>query len=300
MISKRRGPSYLKRIDSRAHTLSQDRRFHSYLDYWRQQWNELYPGFVVSGSGSLPDRIETSNSLPVPVTLGEAIGHVDAVEKTEASWIHQALDHWKQISHVVSLNYWPEEDFPHTLGGHHHPAMPFVALCLMYDPRLVDAEMVGRHTLKPIRLGYDPNHPETAPAIAMSLGQYRHLVQNIYQAIEEGRGMSHAELVFLRSAARNAGWEAFYEATELFDSSDPEAGWFVIPVIPGLTTQDVRDAEYRIVERSTRIVPGGDFVRHRVRECLAVGQSHSAIARRLGISRATVASIAKEREPARI
>ncbi|CAN5586693.1 hypothetical protein BH23CHL5_BH23CHL5_23160 [soil metagenome] len=293
----RRGPSYLKRIETRARTLREDPNFTNHLASRRRNWNEAFPEFRVSGTGIMPEHIGACGGLPIPPTLDRALDHADtgALTDQDAKTAKYLVSEWAGMCFLVSNMFWPAADFPHVLPLLKHPAMPFVSLCLIFDPRAIDPDNAWSHTLHPLRFGYDPTRPETDPHMAMRGAMLRSLSDALVRAENEGRGLSSEEVGEARQIANAAGWRAYFEAYNSFDLDDPSAGYYYLPVIPGLRSQDVRESEQSILECSARLSGTDDFIRQRIRECLAAGQSHEMVARRLGVSRATVSNAARNR-----
>lgn len=286
---ERRGPSSLKRIERRAATLRDDPDFTQHLDNRRRHWNKEFPAFAVTGVGAMPARVMVCNGVLIPPVLYSALERVECGDRREKVAARGGLSTWAFLTLAVSQGFWPPQDFPHTLGDRYHPAMPFVALCLMYDPRMIDGTMAWPYRLRPHRLSYDPAHPETESGIAPKLASGHSAFMALHEAAEQGRGMTHHEIVEALSVANNANWRVHIETR---DDDDPDAGFFFLPIIPGLRHQDIEQAIPGIIERSNRMSNGEDFVHQRIRECLAAGQNKSQVAKRLGVSRGTVRNAA--------
>lgn len=292
-----RGPSYLARIERRADSLRHDSNFTDHLKSRQRNWNAAFPEFAVHGSGNVPEHIPAVGSLPIPRAVDLALDRQKSGElSADATFVtNQAVDDWAGLAFLISGMFWPGEDFPHVLGNWHHPAMPFVALCLMYDPVGVDAANVWSHALRPSRFGYDPRHPESEPLVVMRLASGSTTFEALHRAKQEERGLSHAEIVEVLDIARREGWKAREAARDGFDPDDPDAGFWFVPIIPGLRQKDIREAQRGIVERADKMSGGVDFAHKRIRECLAAGQNQAQTALRLGVSKGTVKNAARGR-----
>ena len=221
-------PSYLSRFVLRARTLGGDPNFISHLVSRRESWNLNNSDFPVHGTEPAPKRMGHVDRLPVPRPLFDALG-VDKSDDLHAEFAkHAALTSWSHYTLVIARQFWPEEDFPHALPPSVHPAMPFVALCLMFEPRTVDEASVWQHWVEPYVFRYDPSEPESEPTIAARLAAGKVLAEAMEQAKQESHGLSAQEVCSIESAAAERG-EAYRMAIAELDRNESRGGYPMLP-----------------------------------------------------------------------
>ncbi len=290
----RRGPSNRSRFVLRARTLQTERRFLDRCAEVRTSWNARHPSYAIQELGPCPDprTVETAAYFPMPPRLLAALKRLQLVDDEEilkrdslAGRDHAAIKEWLEVIRSICREFWPIDDFPHSMESVGHPARQFVGFCLLHDPRTVPEETILSHRMRPIWLPFDSQRPQDHPLVKAKDAELVALRAALRRALESGDvlGPSDIQRVLVQAAAEAI--PACLSALAALDY-DPSAGTWCMPIPPDITSSDWRDAEESALRIDGR--QPGDFVRDRVVYYRDRGESGRAIARRLGITLRTV------------
>lgn len=229
---------------------------------------------------------------PVPTT---AAPRADADWATGVDWssaIVQAVTMWKKLIRDLCEIGWPPADFPHAAGWPGHPGAVFVGLCLMYDPRLVPEDTIRSPLPEPVRFPFDPLTGEDPPHVAAQAAKAAVLERGLEGLLQSPGPLEPAHLAGLLALARQAAQEAEAEARARHREAAPRGRW-VLPLTPELSWDDWRDIGPQTLRTTAR--NHDDDLRLRVWELQDTGENLTAIGRRLGLSRDSVARLLKRR-----
>ncbi len=293
-LRPRRGPSNRSRFVLRARTLQIDRRFLNRCAEARTSWNARHPSYAVQELGPCldPKTVETAAYFPMPPRLLAALKRLQLVDNEEilnrdspAGRDRAAIEDWQELILSICREFWPMDDFPHTMGSVGHPARLFVGLCLLYDPRTVPEGTILSHRMRPVWLPFDPQRPQDHPLVKAKDAELAALRAVLGRALQSGDVLDPEDIQRALMLAAAAAISAGLSALAALDD-DPRAGAWFMPIPPDITSSDWRDAEESALRIDGR--QPGDFVRDRVMYYRDRGESGRAIARRLGITLRTV------------
>lgn len=295
---RRRGPSNLDRVITRARTLKASRRFRDELADVRRRWDQEFPDYAIGTPGMPPQTIKTIQYVPMPRSLLDDFNRwrdwhpVDPADAEEYADLYHRFgspsDAWRDLVMRLCDDGWPPADFPHGVGRFHHPAMAFVGCCLLYEPLLVAEELILDYVLEPVRFPHHPDDHDKDPWFAEWLAKAEVLETALRRAIADDRAMGVEEMAAVVERSSRAGMDA-HTARMGGDFHNMDKGWWCVPLQPEMTSLDWREAERAVLDTVHRIY-GHDFVGDRVRHWAEQGLSRSKIAVRLGISLKTVSS----------
>jgi hypothetical protein len=163
-----------KRFTRRASTLLDDETYLRATDVAFAQWNSLFARYAIRRSGPAPKRVGVFDLYPpaFSAAVSQAIKRrrfssasaratLAPGEMIDPS-LAKPKEAWTELCLGLCTEWWPEENFPRyaTWPVGWHPALPFVAGGILWDPRRPQsrghlAEWVAQHV----------NTPEHAPAV---------------------------------------------------------------------------------------------------------------------------------------
>lgn len=275
-----RVPTIHRRFVTRAAYLQKHGPFLTALAATRRTWDAHYPTFRIGRPGLPPERpCHPVSICPVPprlMQLDRRLGmHAGDREDTSAAEFE-----WRMLVIKLCATWWPAADFPFWLDAEHHPAMWFVAGCLIWRPASVFPDV----WMKPRPLAVhtttmDPRRPENGPDVADWRARYHVVAEALIKAADAEASLDETRVTAILLDAVMAGRSARLAATP-----DP-ADWVrFVPIVPGMTGRDWRGSESSVMhqlDESITVEP----LQQRARRLHTDGRSKRAIARELGLSR---------------
>ncbi|MDP9359271.1 MAG: helix-turn-helix domain-containing protein [Chloroflexota bacterium] len=236
--------------------------------------------------------METAAYFPMPPRLLATLKRLQALDDDElleptgaVARDRAAVESWQSSILEICQEFWPIDDFPHTMGEVGHPARQFVGLCLLHDPRTVPEGTILSHRMRPIRVPYDPQRPQDNPIVRAKDAELVALRGVLERAVQTRQVLEPHDIQRALAQATAAAIAGSLSALAELDY-DPNVGHWFMPIPPDITSSDWRDAEESALRIDGR--QPGDFVMHRVVYHHSRGESKRAIARRLGITPHTV------------
>ncbi len=189
-----------------------------------------------------------------------------------------AADEWHGMVNDLSTEWWPRQFYPNWIGSGKHPADPFVAACLIYNPLEVPTTIIS--SLRPVL--FDAYVSDLAssqyPSGTFWESAFNNIVDSIRNALERGDCLTVEMIDKMRAAACMSG----AQATSGADTLQP-----VIPILPGMTSTDLREMESEVLVYLRHHDHFNDDVRALHRD----GMKIAPIARLVGLSRRAVQNI---------
>lgn len=284
----REGPSARRRYVRRAQWLKEDPAFHRAMAQSIADWNQNHPDFAVLARGYPP--VDEDYRYPdfqtiMPHSLQERwkyINHPSRVcrDPTDAEWpILEAVGDWNDLVGRLCLEWWPPEIFPNWINPLSplvdHPAMFFVAGCLVWQPRAVPEEWILRISML-IRLDSDPRFPAAHPEVIFWRTRVQEILDGLQAALRDGQGLTADLLMQVKQQAKTAAEAARQQA----EQNGPSGRWCLL-LYPGLISSDLRDDEKTLIDLAGE---SGISLSTYARDLKANGKSVYAIARVLGLS----------------
>lgn len=284
-----------KRYIRRAQYLTQDAKFRGYVTRFRAHWNCEHPKYALSSGDPsmlsfIPsdlyrdwkenrrryenrisdfERMERSGATPEEL-LAEIKKRSELIRAPAAS----AIEHWVMKIERTVQTFFPFEDFPNPYpnkslsifgsAGHFPPARVFIGIALQTDPRLIsDVESLFEPMeLEPIDLfPYGPGTDD------------------------------------FRDEAEGENWDDDPHSTPEPEVGSPADLQWYLPLYPGITEKDLREAAPQIVQRVNEIYATRTTTA-RVFDLRQQGLTHLEIANRLGLTESTVAAVLKKSDHA--
>jgi hypothetical protein len=194
---------------------------------------------------------------------------------------------WNRLVTNICGRWWSDERFPNWLWAR-HPAAPLVSACIVWDPRLVDAELVTDLDPSPHSLDFDPQYPSGHAAQRASNEAWRVLLDTVDSLFSDRQSLTPADFQWAVRQAQSAAIGIWREATasgELFSDR-----YWVVPIYPGMSGEDWR----KIAARALDVARAKeDHIRNLAIEMLALGHSETEVANEFGYSRPTIAGLAR-------
>jgi hypothetical protein len=293
-------PTLRARYVTRARYLKEHADFRQAIEQHRTEWDERFPRFAIGKPASPPnDRLDSQDSFVIvyPSSLAEAVARLDA-QLSAAAWdaddreASRGRYEWKQLATQLAKVWWPEHNFPvwRTFTGD-HPAVPFVAACLLWRLELVPDEWIAR--AQALTVSAMPPDLEDAMAGALTYWRTYAQVLNIalYTAILNGTSLSPEQMQRIRTVA----FETAFDANDAIKASDRRTWMHVVRLIPGMTSTDWREMEQQVMQVHDFLY-GASPVRVLAQRLHAQGMTPYRVARELGISDRHAIRILKEED----
>ena len=198
---------------------------------------------------------------------------------------------WCDLVHELAYQYWPEHLFVNPFAERRmHGAAGIVSASLLHcsDTTIIPVGQVDhllpRFAATPKALPYSPYSHLSPDLIAVDQGKlffYERLVDELLKDSPERRQSVHLDAI-------EAGWE---HSRNLYPhgSMPPDTGewWWYVPILPGMSAEDVRRVESEI-EEVARHIAGETPIDDMIFDLLRQGATHQGIADSLGIDKSTV------------
>lgn len=281
-------------------TDADDRSFLEAVRSWAREWDETNPDFPCTPlRGNLEDA-PTPPTLSLPLGMRHIArsvvfaperlrGLIDRLDLSDDD-ASQQFGHllrlqwdWSSGIHDIANRFWSPRDFVLPYGKYDHPATTFVSTCVFYDARDGDSNMdrwFPVFGLEPESIPYDLTEIPLPSEITVLRGQLEY-----FRKIVSGLAGSDA-LDLHDRRAEEAGWESYRTGT----TKDWDQKMWILPIVPGMSVQDLRAAEPRIIGAAKGVDSMDPFVA-RVLALRAEGMTQRKIADLLGASEKKVREI---------
>jgi hypothetical protein len=288
-------PSIRARFVKRARHLQRHRPFLRALEDALARWNERYPELAIHDRGVPPDHPpEWWDFEPMPAFLFSAyVAYQERLQADEAAVPPLGLPKWRRLLRELCRAWWPSEYYPNWTDGDlypiDHPAMPFVAACLLWQPALlVPEEWISSKPLSPDALGFDPSG-----RTPLEMLQLQELMIRASEAADDLADACAAKPqppeevlkeLFDRAETTIRALGTVLHSWKPKDSASPTQGegFYYVRIFPGMTSSDWRALE------SSALECAATALRDRARRLAEDGHSIRSIASLLGVSRLTV------------
>lgn len=287
----RRNPDGLagsrRRYIRRAVTVAASPEFRQDVDELRLKWNRDAPRYRVIPVPSVTTLLQSD-------TLKQGYPSFEPPRLREdtpnAGSGQVSLVDWMQLQAGICRQYWPVKYFP-LVPPMIHPAMLFVSACFFcssYEVGEIAERFFPEFSIGPHSMPYEPR-PDDRYRIAELTGQVNFLLG--VMRTQFGDSWTDARTVESKVAG---GQYAQEEGVRRWWSDDPSDDWWYIPLPPGLSTTDFRNAAGMIVE-FMRGIHGDRRLDDMVFELRDERLSQQKIADLLGISKDMVADALNSR-----
>lgn len=284
--SKRPPLSVITRFINRAATLRDDDDFLKRLTDARVEWNATYPQYAVRGRGEVPKEYETWWGIAAPRALGRDLRRVFPEDPSNPSGrllrdpdVAWAFGEWYGTVLQLCEGGWPPEYYPNVLGTGYHPSMPFVALCLIWNPALVPNDEVLPYGLRPKFIPFPQrNSREAAGHI-----RYEYLLEAVRDALRTRESIDSSQFEELVQITGEDAQRSLDQFRDELGVPNPGLGQWYVPLFAEMTTSDWRSMEADIRAHIAEQY-GDDPIRDLAKKLRSEGLSKAKIAALLGIS----------------
>lgn len=282
------GFQYLRnRYIKRAAYLIDDRVFQDTISNARRTWNADYPRFAIGQSEASDFRIGSFLVFPDRLLVVTDAMPRDpkawSKDEEEASW---ASSMWPALIRPIPIEFWPEVDFPNPFAWSFHdhlphPAEGFVSACVCSDAdvHVNAAQFFTKFVVQTADFSVAPSPTNLQAAIRAPVER------DVYvQALRECLKDNPAELQRIECEATTTSAAAWREAYHPFT---PGRYWPYMPIVPGMSSTDVKNAAGRVSEEA-RSAFHEVSLDDRIVSLLGSGKTQSDVARQLGVDVRTV------------
>ena len=242
------GPSVRHRFVARAKFLSTHRPFLQELSDARVRWNAEQPDYQVTGQG-LPDATLPTNASGqrlgefMPPRLRQLFDSWYALEREgrapdDASH-HPALlpgsGAWNTLILRLCNKWWTPDHYSNWLHAG-DPAAPFVSAAIIWDPRLVDSNLVVDADPSPQGYAYDPRNPSSDPFNQASNEAWRVLLQTVEMLFQEYETLKSSDFRWAVAQAQMAALQLLDGPIERGEMFRPR--FWQVPLFAGMSGKD--------------------------------------------------------------
>lgn len=282
-------------------TSANDRSFLDSVRAFVRDWNEASPEFgcgVLRGDlSSAPDPltdVRPPHLAPFfPAGLREELGSLDPRRVDDLdrwSYLAQLESRWEAGLLELAMRFWSPRNFLLPFGELDHPAIAFVSACAFYEARDGDQHLerfFPSFVIQPRILPYEPGHFPRPSDLSRLDGELEYFRRALFDLVGPDAFAEHER------SADAAGWQQAARDAQN-GHGDWEEIWY-LPIVGGMSVQDLRDAEPRIIEAAK--AAGGDSFEYRVRTLRAEGMPQQRIADLLGATIKAVRQAESEESP---
>lgn len=289
---------YIRRA---KYLLREDREYREAIQSSRDRWGAKYPRYriVPRPIGIHLDLLPMETPIAPPLVLDDLQENVRRAFRALARGTlpgdaasDQASDagvDWLLAGREIADQFWPPDDFPNLSLWEDsnpitsHPAVPFVTACLLFThDSLIDTVIVRLFSAQELEIRSLPYKPEPDDDITHAEVEAERdvLREELEWIIAQQPGEEYRHNLSQQVARRIADVK---RKSRTRTQRQRKQHWWFLPVVPGMSVNDVEAVAPRLVEISANKY-GTNAVDRRVRDLLDSGMTQREVANRLGRS----------------